>query len=141
MVRPDERPRYAVMAGAVCALAASGTVTAELALLRIPTVVCYCLPRLESTLARLLVRTRYFALPNIIAGSAVVTELLNPDANVLQSALRLLLVSSSARERVRAGLGAVARRLGPEGGMKRVARLVLDRACGSSRTPPGGQAA
>lgn len=66
------------------ALVKSGTSTLEAMLLRRPMVVSYRLGALSYRIVRLLLRTPYVALPNILAGRALVPELLQdaatPDA-------------------------------------------------------------
>ena len=79
--------RYDVMRHADCACAVSGTVTAELALLGVPMVVCYHLPWSSQVLARALVRIPHFALPNILAGTRLVPEKLEPEPEALAQML------------------------------------------------------
>lgn len=73
---PADATRYLAFAAADAALAASGTVTVELALAGAPTVVTYKLPRLEGGLARLLVNTPYVSAVNIAAGEEIMPECL-----------------------------------------------------------------
>lgn len=65
-----------VMAAADVVLLASGTVALEAMLLKKPMVVTYRVHPLSYYLLRLLIRTRFVALPNILAGEEVVPELL-----------------------------------------------------------------
>ncbi|MBN2466404.1 hypothetical protein JXD38_12360 [candidate division WOR-3 bacterium] len=116
--------RYEVMRHAECACAVSGTVTAELALLAVPMVVCYHLPVLTRTLARLVVRTPNFALPNILAGRRAVPELLEPGPEELAGLLAPLARDSEERRQQVVALRRVAEELGPPGGMGCVCRLV-----------------
>ena len=62
------------------AIVKSGTGTLEAMLLRRPMVVAYRLGPLSYTLARLLVRTEFVALPNLLAGRELVPERLQGDA-------------------------------------------------------------
>lgn len=72
----DEARKWDAFGSADAALACSGTVTLELALARVPTVVCYKTDILGSTLVRLI--TAWSAsLPNLIAGWPVVPEHFN----------------------------------------------------------------
>lgn len=66
------------------AVAASGTVTLEAMLARIPMVVFYRLPESTWRLAKSLslVKTRHVALPNVLAGTELVPERLQHDATV-----------------------------------------------------------
>ena len=61
------------------AIVKSGTGTLEAMLLRRPMVVAYRLGRLSYALARLLVRTEFVALPNLLAGRELVQERLQSD--------------------------------------------------------------
>jgi len=117
--------RYDVMRHAECAGAVSGTVTAELALLRVPMVVCYHLPALSRMLARLVVRTPFFALPNILAGSGIVPEELEPGPDKLSGFLAPLARDSDERKSQVEALGRVAAELGPAGGMANICRLAV----------------
>ena len=132
--RPEADLRYQAMARADCALAVSGTVTAELAILGVPMVVCYHLPVTERLLARALVRTQWFALPNIIARRPVVPELLNPSPNVLASAVADLLGSAARRQQMSADLASVRREFEPAGAMAAIAGLVLSLARSSPQS-------
>ena len=72
------------------ALVKSGTATLEAMLLRRPMVVTYRLGAIAWRLARLLVRTEHVALPNILAGRALVPELLQDAATPTALAENLL---------------------------------------------------
>ena len=100
--------------GAVdAALIASGTATLEAALLQCPMVVAYRLPALSWWLMSRLARTPFAALPNILAGEALVPELLQHDAEpgALASALQSLLLSGEASHRQLQGLAHIHRDL------------------------------
>jgi len=118
--------RYDVMRYADCACAVSGTVTAELALLGVPMVVCYHLPWLSRVLARALVRIPHFALPNVLSGTRLVPEMLDPQPEVLVRTLAPLMLDSEERRRQLAGLAGVAAGLGPPGAMQRVCTLARE---------------
>lgn len=66
--------RYDAFAAADAALAASGTVTTELAIHGTPMVVCYRMAALTAAYARLVVTTPYASLLNIAAGREVIPE-------------------------------------------------------------------
>ncbi len=118
--------RYDVMRHADCACAVSGTVTAELALLGVPMVVCYHLPRLSWVLARVLVRTPYFALPNVLTGTQLVPEVLEPEPGGLVRMLASLMLDSDERRTQLDGLARVAEALGPPGAMARICALARE---------------
>lgn len=68
------------MAAAEVVIAASGTATLEAALLKRPLVVTYRMARLSSWIIRAFSHVKHYALPNHLAGRAVVPELLQADA-------------------------------------------------------------
>lgn len=82
-----------VMTAADVVLLASGTATLEAALLKRPMVVAYRMGAVSWFLLSRLVRTPYVALPNILAGKALVPELLQGEATAasLQAALEPML--------------------------------------------------
>jgi lipid-A-disaccharide synthase len=123
---PGEAHR--VMAAADFLLVASGTATLEAACYGVPMVVVYRLSRLSYTVARLLVRgVSHISLPNILAGHALVPELIQEEANatrIARTALPLL-QDPVARIAQRAALLEVRGRLGPPGATERSARAIL----------------
>jgi len=74
------------LAAASVALAASGTVTLEALLSHTPMVVFYRLPAATYQLARRLVRSRWVALPNILAGRDWVPERIQQQASAARLA-------------------------------------------------------
>lgn len=111
-------------------VAASGTVTLEAALHRIPTLLVYKMSFLSYQLARILVRVRHAGLANIIANREVMPEL-------LQEAVTPVKISNKALEMMEDlagyahGLTLVGKLLGPPGASDRTARIALDLVKGS----------
>ncbi len=68
-----------VMAASDCLLTASGTVTLEAALIKRPMVICYKFSPVTYLLARLLVKLKWFSLPNLLANRTLVPELLQKE--------------------------------------------------------------
>ena len=126
----DTEYRYDVMRYAECGCAVSGTVTAELAILAVPMVVSYHLRWLSRVMARTLVRTPVFALPNILAGTRLVPEKLEPSAEWLAGMLEPLLSDSPERRQQVEGLARVKAELGPPGAMARICMLAREMAGG-----------
>lgn len=122
--------RYDAFAAARAALAASGTVTLELALAGLPMVVGYRLNPLTAWFARRLIKLDAVSLPNILGGRAVVPELLLDDCRpeLLAPALGRLLDDEDARTAQRTALAEVATRLGRGGEAPslRAARAILE---------------
>jgi lipid-A-disaccharide synthase len=73
-------PTYAERQGLWVAIGVSGTAALENMMLGIPMVVMYRLSRLTYCIARRLIRVPYVAIPNLLAGRAVVRELLQEEA-------------------------------------------------------------
>ncbi len=118
---------YEVMAGADVNLIASGTATLEAALLGVPMVVCYRVSRLTEVVVRLLVRVPWAALPNIVAGRAIVPEILQDEVSgerLADEALRLLDDPLAATAQ-RAAFKDLRARLGESGVARRAADAVL----------------
>lgn len=117
------------LAHADAAVVASGTVTVEAALLGTPMVVVYRVTQPTWRLGRLLVSTPFYSMVNLVAGRAVVPELIQDDfipARVTEETNRLL-DSAPARDSMRRGLAEVTRSLTTEGDpMARAAERVLE---------------
>jgi lipid-A-disaccharide synthase len=102
-----------LLAAADAALAASGTVTMEAALLGTPMVTFYRVNPWSWRAGRWLVRTPFFTMVNLVAERKIVPELMQEEATGARMAdeVRALLRDESARRRMRADLGEVSRRL------------------------------
>jgi lipid-A-disaccharide synthase len=126
----DEADRYAAFKAANAALAASGTVTVELALARTPMVVAYKVGGLTYTLAQVLFRFKYFALVNLLLDRMAVPELLQHKATptALADAVSALLTDKQVAAAQVADLNAVATALGEgsETPSLRAAHAILD---------------
>lgn len=111
-----EGSTWDALAHAELALAASGTVTIEAALLGVPMVTFYRVNALTWMLGRRLVKAPFLSMVNLVAGRRVVTELIQ-DAmtgeNIAAEAIRLL-DDDGAREQMRSDLADVGRRLWTE---------------------------
>lgn len=126
---------YDALAAADAAIVSSGTATVEAALLDVPMVVIYRVTPLTALLAKPLVRTPYFSMVNLIAGRAVVPELIqhNFTSVKLSGEVLRLLRDPQARGELRSGLAQVRQRLGPPGAVERAA----DAIAALLRTSPG----
>jgi len=120
--------RYDLMAACDVALAASGTVTLELAILNVPMLVSYRVSPITYLLGRRLIKVKHVSLVNLVAGKEVVPELLQQDAvpKKLHKALEELLNNRDAREKMLAHLAQVRNKLDKPGASKRVAQLALE---------------
>jgi lipid-A-disaccharide synthase len=124
-----EGETWDAIAHATLALAASGTVTVEAAILGTPMVTFYKVKRSSWLLGRHLVDVPFFTMVNLIAGRRVVPELIQNEmsaVNLAREAL-LLLNAESARNEMQAGLAGVRRLLATgENPMERAAALVVE---------------
>jgi lipid-A-disaccharide synthase len=119
---------YETMAACDAAMAASGTLTMELAILQVPMVVCYRISKLTHFLAKPFIKTEFASLVNLVAEKEVVPELLQQQAtpeNIYREILPLLL-NRETREAMKQKLAHVAKQLGEPGGSKRTARLAME---------------
>lgn len=121
----DNAAKLAAMREARAALAASGTITLELALAGIPMVATYKVANWEAAIARRLIRVSSAILPNLILGESIVPEFIQQAATPenLGSELRKLLVD------------------GPEGGRQRAAFQKLELIMRSDGSSPSDKAA
>lgn len=128
-----ERQTYDAMAASSLLLLASGTVTLEAAILRIPMLVAYRVSSMTYHLARRIVHVKFMSLVNLIAGRDVVPEFLQYDATPerLSELGLLLLKDEKRRQDMLNGLNEVVSQLksdkqGVGGAALQAARLVLD---------------
>ena len=108
------------------ALVASGTATLEAGLMRRPLVSVYRVNALSYAVGKLLVRTPFFCLVNLLVGKKVVPELLQGDLTI-ERVIEALepLWSGPARDECLAGLDLLRAKLGAGGASQRVAEEVL----------------
>lgn len=102
-----------LLAACDVALAASGTVTMEAALLGAPMVTFYRVTPVSWLLGKLLVRTPFYSMVNLIAERMIVPELMQNEATgeALAAEAMRLLEDAIVRERQQNGLAEVAARL------------------------------
>jgi lipid-A-disaccharide synthase len=126
-VRIIKDKRYEAMASCDAALAASGTLTMELAILKVPMVVCYRVSLLTYLLAKPFIKARFASLVNLVAGRKVVPELLQQQVTLdsIYREILPLLINHEAREAMKADLTDVCGQLGEPGASKRAADLAM----------------
>lgn len=130
LVVEGEGEKFDAFAAGTAALAASGTVSLELALARLPAVICYRLNPLTVALFRRFMRVRYANLVNLMLDRMSAPELLQEDCrpDLLHRELARLLDDPAARAAQIADVASVSAWLG-EGETppsRRAARAVLD---------------
>jgi len=119
---------YDTLKGCDAAIATSGTVTLELALMQIPMVVVYRLSRLSYQVAKRMVRVPHISLVNLVAGKNVVTELIQNEAVPEKMAFETerILSNNEARIQMIRELEIVSRLLGKKGASARTAAIALE---------------
>lgn len=104
-VRPrivaGEEEKWAAFRQARAALAASGTVTLELALAGVPMVVAYKVSLLEEAIAHLLIKVPTIVLANLVLGENVMPELVQRDATPEKLAAALAPLVANTPDRLR----------------------------------------
>ena len=125
-VRLLEGKTYDALAHSDLALAASGTVTLEAAILGTPLVMAYRVSPLTYFLGRQLVKIPDLALVNVVAGRRVAPEFVQGDATPKRMAAELsaLLKDSSRRLAMRQDLARVRQKLGNPGATRQVAAIL-----------------
>ncbi|MGR9085602.1 MAG: lipid-A-disaccharide synthase [Gammaproteobacteria bacterium] len=105
----------------------SGTATLEIALLTVPMVICYRLSPITYWLGRMLVKTPFIGLPNIVAGEGIVREYIQREASADNLAAEIieLLTNADYARHMREKLQTVKEKLGHGGGSKNMAALAL----------------
>jgi lipid-A-disaccharide synthase len=100
-VTTDPQEKLAAFRSARAALAASGTVTLELAVAGVPTVLSYKISFLEEIVGHLFVGKRTIGLSNLVLGEVVMPEVLQHEATAenLTRALVPIIQSSAERQR------------------------------------------
>jgi lipid-A-disaccharide synthase len=124
-IKRVENATYDALAGADCAIVASGTATVEAALLGTPMVVVYRVAPVTASILRHMIRTPFIAMVNLIAGRLVTPELIQDDftPEAVEREVRRLLESADAREEAKAALAEVRAKLGPGGAIERAADI------------------
>jgi lipid-A-disaccharide synthase len=117
-----------VLACADLALAASGTVTIEAALLGAPMITFYRVNKMSWLIGKLLVRVPFYSMVNLIAGRRVVPELIQNQmtGERLAAEAGQLLDDENGRARMRADLATVARRLAADADPLETAASVVE---------------
>lgn len=104
-VRPTLVPaseRYDIYSKTYIAIAASGTVSAELAMLHVPTIVVYRMNAITTWIGRLLINIKWVSLVNILLNRTVFPEFLGPNATVdnIMDAVQQLTIPSKREKMI-----------------------------------------
>ena len=129
-VTAEREERHAAMAACDTAIAASGTVTLELALAGVPMVVAYRFNPLTASIMRRMIRVRYVTIVNLILDRQAIPEYLQQDCTgtrLAEATLQLLRDEGARRMQREAAASAIAA-LRPAGKSPstRAAEAILD---------------
>jgi lipid-A-disaccharide synthase len=126
-VKVVEGKNYDVMQVCDCIIAASGTVTMEIALFGIPMVIVYKVAPVTYAIGSRLVKVDHAGICNIIAGERVVPELIQDDAEPRKIAAEIsrMLLDEEYAATIRKKLLSVREKLGTPGAPARVAGLAM----------------
>ncbi|MDP9147129.1 MAG: lipid-A-disaccharide synthase [Acidobacteriota bacterium] len=122
---------YNALEAADLVIVSSGTATVEAALLGKPMIVVYRLSPLTARLASPLIRTKLFAMVNLIAGREIVPELIQEDFTSTRVAVEAALLLSASKKstgivsEMKRNLAEVRELLGPPGAVERAADAIV----------------
>ena len=118
---------HEVLNQSILLITASGTVTLEAALAGTPMIIIYKVSGLSYRIGKHLICVKHIGLPNLIAGKAIVPELIQHEAsaeNIARHAVALLR-NATARKEMHRQLIRTAQTLGSPGASKRAAKIAL----------------
>jgi lipid-A-disaccharide synthase len=124
-----------LMQRACAAMVASGTATLESAYFRLPFVLVYKVSWPTYFAARLVMRTRFLGMPNVLADREIVPEFLQHEARpkAIAASVLQLVNEPTIRERMISDFDAVVEKLGESGASAKAARAILQELTGSDR--------
>jgi lipid-A-disaccharide synthase len=119
---------YDAIAISDAAIVASGTATLETALLETPMVVVYKVSAPSYAIGRRVIHVEHISLANLIAGRAVVPELIQDNANPerIAAEVRELLVHREKASEMKAALAEIRGKLGMPGASQRTAGIAWE---------------
>ncbi len=111
------------------AIAASGTIIMEAAIINTPAIMAYKISNLTYLIAKHIVKIKlpYFTMPNIIANRMIVPEIMQSEAtqqNIADKAVQMLFDPEEIKA-IKDGFRQVRARLGPPGAVKRAAEEIM----------------
>lgn len=130
LVINTQAERYAAARSAIAAIAASGTVALELAIVNVPHLIAYKVPKLTAWLVRHLTKIKYVNLTNLLLNKPIVPELLQEDCHkekIIATVEDLLNQQSTLYKTEQQGFNELREKLGvgKERPSKRAAEIIL----------------
>lgn len=124
------------MQRACVGLVASGTATLEAAYFRLPFVLVYKVSWPTYFAARLVLKTKYLGMPNVLAGREIIPEFIQHEARpkTIAKAVLKLMNDQAAREMMSSEFDAIIAKLGESGASATAARAVVDELNRTERT-------
>ncbi len=118
---------YDILKNAHAAIVTSGTATLETALFEVPQIVCYKTSSLTYQISKRLIMVDYISLVNLIAGKAVVKELIQDDLNAknLREELDFIIGDGAKREEQLKGYQEIKVTLGDEKASENLSKLIV----------------
>jgi lipid-A-disaccharide synthase len=109
-------------------MVASGTATLEAAYFRLPFVLVYKVSWPTYFAARLVLKTKYLGMPNVLAGREIIPEFIQHEARpqTIAKAVLKLMNDQAAREMMSSEFAAIIAKLGESGASATAARAVVD---------------
>jgi lipid-A-disaccharide synthase len=109
-------------------MVASGTATLEAAYFRLPFVLVYKVSWPTYFAARLILKTKYLGMPNVLAGREVIPEFIQHEAHpdTISKAVLKLMSDQAARDLMILEFDAIIAKLGKTGASARAARVIID---------------
>ncbi len=142
MLRSPLRDRFRLVTGdtsgamqrASAGMVASGTATLECAYFRMPFVLVYKVSFPTYLAARLMMRTRFVGMPNVLADREIVPEFLQHEAQpkTIAAGVLRLMNDPAARQTMLAGFDEIIARLGESGASAKAARAIVQELEGTS---------
>jgi lipid-A-disaccharide synthase len=116
------------MQRACAGMVASGTATLEAAYFRLPFVLVYKVSWPTYFAARLVLKTKYLGMPNVLAGREIIPEFIQHEARpqTIAKAVLKLMNDQAAREMMSSEFDAIIAKLGESGASATAARAVVD---------------
>ncbi len=123
----SDRNIYEALKTCDAVIAASGTVTLEVAMMGIPMVIAYRVSWPSYQIGKMIIRVPYISLVNLVAERRVVPELIQGDATPEKMAreTEILLTDRGERYRMIKGLELIRERLGSKGASRRTAEIAM----------------